>query len=132
MVGQRLSPKAILCILTKWNSTNSIPPVSYTHLTRLRCTVHDASKVDQQLLKETGASGVICKGQGVQVVYGPRVSNICLLYTSGYEGAVRLERDKRKGMPLVDSNFKDALRQVDERKSKEEVKRNRITRPRVR
>ena len=45
-------------------------------ITRLRCTVHDASKVDQQLLKETGASGVICKGQGVQVVYGPRVSNI--------------------------------------------------------
>ncbi|MDR3765444.1 MAG: hypothetical protein Q3Y08_00170 [Butyricicoccus sp.] len=50
----------------------------------------------------------------------------------GYEGAVRLERDKRQGMPLVDSNFKNALRQVDERKSKEEVKRNRITRPRVR
>ena len=45
-------------------------------ITRLRCTVHDASKVDQQLLRETGASGVICKGQGVQVVYGPRVSNI--------------------------------------------------------
>ena len=45
-------------------------------ITRLRCTVHDVSKVDQQLLKETGASGVICKGQGVQVVYGPRVSNI--------------------------------------------------------
>ncbi|MBS6641938.1 MAG: glucose PTS transporter subunit IIA [Clostridiaceae bacterium] len=45
-------------------------------ITRLRCTVHDATKVDQQLLRETGASGVICKGQGVQVVYGPRVSNI--------------------------------------------------------
>ncbi len=45
-------------------------------ITRLRCTVHDAAKVDQQLLRETGASGVICKGQGVQVVYGPRVSNI--------------------------------------------------------
>lgn len=45
-------------------------------ITRLRCTVHDASKVDQQLLRETGASGVICKGQGVQIVYGPRVSNI--------------------------------------------------------
>ena len=45
-------------------------------ITRLRCTVHDSSKVDQQLLKETGASGVICKGQGVQVVYGPRVSVI--------------------------------------------------------
>ena len=45
-------------------------------LTRLRCTVKDPAKVDQQLLKSTGASGVICKGQGVQVVYGPRVSVI--------------------------------------------------------
>lgn len=45
-------------------------------ITRLRCTVHDPAKVDQQLLKQTGASGVICKGQGVQVVYGPRVSVI--------------------------------------------------------
>ena len=45
-------------------------------ITRLRCTVHDASKVDQQVLKNTGASGVICKGTGVQVVYGPRVSVI--------------------------------------------------------
>ena len=38
--------------------------------------MHDAAKVDQQLLKDTGASGVICKGTGVQVVYGPRVSVI--------------------------------------------------------
>lgn len=45
-------------------------------ITRLRCTVHDASKVDQQMLKGTGASGVICKGTGVQVVYGPRVAVI--------------------------------------------------------
>ncbi|MCI8857232.1 MAG: PTS transporter subunit EIIC [Clostridiaceae bacterium] len=45
-------------------------------ITRLRCTVHDASKVDQKLLRETGASGIICKGTGVQVVYGPRVSVI--------------------------------------------------------
>ena len=45
-------------------------------ITRLRCTVHDPAKVDRRLLGATGASGVICKGQGVQVVYGPRVSNI--------------------------------------------------------
>ena len=45
-------------------------------ITRLRCTVKDPAKVDQQLLKSTGASGVLCKGQGVQVVYGPRVSVI--------------------------------------------------------
>ncbi len=28
------------------------------------------------LLKATGASGVICKGHGVQVVYGPKVAVI--------------------------------------------------------
>ena len=44
--------------------------------TRLRCTVHDASKVGQQVLKSTGAAGVIQKGQGVQVVYGPQVNII--------------------------------------------------------
>ena len=33
-------------------------------ITRLRCTVRDSSKVDQALLKATGASGVLCKGQG--------------------------------------------------------------------
>lgn len=46
----------------------------------------------------------------------------------GYEGAVRLEREKRSGMPYVDSNFKHRLREVDERKTTEEVKRNRVTR----
>lgn len=50
----------------------------------------------------------------------------------GYEGAVRLEREKRSGMPYVDSNFKHRLREVDERKTTEEVKRNRVTRPRIR
>ena len=44
--------------------------------TRLRCTVYDAGKVKQDVLKSTGAVGVICKGEGVQVIYGPRVSVI--------------------------------------------------------
>lgn len=44
--------------------------------TRLRCTVFDAAKVDEGILKSTGASGVIKKGNGVQVIYGPRVSVI--------------------------------------------------------
>lgn len=42
--------------------------------TRLRITVVDAAKVIDSLLKESGASGVIHKGNGVQVIYGPRVS----------------------------------------------------------
>lgn len=44
--------------------------------TRLRCTVEDPDKTDKNLLKATGASGVIVKGQGVQVIYGPRVTVI--------------------------------------------------------
>ena len=44
--------------------------------TRLRCTVIDGGKVDQNMLKSTGAHGVIQKGQGVQVVYGPQVNII--------------------------------------------------------
>ena len=44
--------------------------------TRLRCTVNDAALVKQDLLKASGASGVICKGNGVQVVYGPKVAVI--------------------------------------------------------
>ncbi len=45
-------------------------------ITRLRCTVHKPELVDEALLKRTGAAGVIRKGQGVQVVYGPTVPNI--------------------------------------------------------
>ena len=44
--------------------------------TRLRCSVADSSLVDQKLLKATGASGVIVKGTGVQVIYGPKVAVI--------------------------------------------------------
>ena len=44
--------------------------------TRLRCTVHKANLVNDELLKSTGASGVIHKGNGVQIIYGPRVTVI--------------------------------------------------------
>lgn len=44
--------------------------------TRLRCTVNDGDLVDDGLLKSTGASGVIHKGNGVQIIYGPRVTVI--------------------------------------------------------
>ena len=44
--------------------------------TRLRCSVADSELVDQKLLKATGASGVIVKGTGVQVIYGPKVAVI--------------------------------------------------------
>lgn len=44
--------------------------------TRLRVTVEDPDLVDDALLKSTGASGVIRKGSGVQIIYGPRVTVI--------------------------------------------------------
>ena len=44
--------------------------------TRLRCTVHDGDLVDEKLLKATGASGVVRKGNGIQIIYGPKVTVI--------------------------------------------------------
>lgn len=44
--------------------------------TRLRCTVYNDKLVDEKILKNTGASGVIKKGNGVQIIYGPRVTVI--------------------------------------------------------
>ncbi len=44
--------------------------------TRLRVTVKDSDKVEQALLRQSGAAGVIKRGDGVQVVYGPQVSVI--------------------------------------------------------
>jgi len=44
--------------------------------TRLRVTVLDPALVDDGLLRESGAAGVIRRGDGVQVVYGPQVAVI--------------------------------------------------------
>jgi PTS system D-glucosamine-specific IIC component len=42
--------------------------------TRLRVTVRSSELVRDELLRESGASGVLRKGDGVQIVYGPQVS----------------------------------------------------------
>lgn len=44
--------------------------------TRLRVKVYDVDKVSDEVLKQTGAAGVLKKGTGVQVIYGPRVTVI--------------------------------------------------------
>lgn len=44
--------------------------------TRLRVTVQDPDKVSDSMLKASGASGVLRKGNGVQVIYGPQVAVI--------------------------------------------------------
>ena len=45
-------------------------------ITRLRCTVKDSKLVRDDVLKATGAAGVVKAGAGVQVIYGPRVTLI--------------------------------------------------------
>lgn len=44
--------------------------------TRLRVTVKNVDLTDEKLLKSSGASGVIRKGNGIQIVFGPKVSVI--------------------------------------------------------
>lgn len=44
--------------------------------TRLRLTVHDSDVIDEKILKSTGAHGVVKKGVGIQIIYGPQVSVI--------------------------------------------------------
>lgn len=44
--------------------------------TRLRVTVKNPDIVSEIVLKQSGAAGVIKKGNGVQVIYGPQVSVI--------------------------------------------------------
>ena len=44
--------------------------------TRLRITVHDAARVNDEIIKTTGSRGIVKKGQGVQIIYGPRVTVI--------------------------------------------------------
>ena len=88
-------------------------------ITRLRCTVKDPAKVDQQLLKSTGASGVLCKGQGVQVVYGPRVSVIksdleAYLKSSASDHPAPVAKPAQEAKP-VETNPADAPKAGGER-----------------
>ncbi|MBQ3100435.1 MAG: PTS transporter subunit EIIC [Clostridia bacterium] len=62
-------------ILTGLGGTDNISDIDCC-ATRLRVTVKNAQKVDKSLLTESGASGVIAKGQGIQIIYGPQVSVI--------------------------------------------------------
>ena len=45
-------------------------------ITRLRVTVKDAAVVNEEILKKSGAHGVIKQGVGVQIIYGVQVAKI--------------------------------------------------------
>lgn len=54
--------------------------------TRLRLTVENPEAVDDELLKQHGAKGIIKKGSGVQIIYGPQVSIIKSNFEEYLEG----------------------------------------------
>lgn len=63
--------------------------------TRLRCMVYKAELVNDSLLKNTGASGVVHKGNGVQIIYGPRVTVIKSNFEDYLETAPNIEYNKK-------------------------------------
>ncbi|MFC0272306.1 PTS transporter subunit EIIC [Metabacillus herbersteinensis] len=44
--------------------------------TRLRVTVKNVELLNEEVLKQTGSKGIVKKGKGVQVIYGPHVTII--------------------------------------------------------
>lgn len=61
--------------------------------TRLRCTVLDSDKVREDVLKRTGASGVIKRGRAVQIIYGPNVTVIKANFEEYLKNGAGLEED---------------------------------------
>lgn len=80
--------------------------------TRLRCTVFNADLVNDSVLRMTGASGVVHKGNGVQIIYGPKVTVI----KSDFEEF--LESDLAdtigKETEALRENYKDSIRENNE------------------
>lgn len=72
--------------------------------TRLRITVNDSTKVKEADLKASGAAGVLKKGNGVQVIYGPRVtvikSNLDDYLSKGYNS---IENVNDRGLSTKDN-----------------------------
>ena len=71
--------------------------------TRLRCSVADSSLVNEKLLKATGAVGVIVKGAGVQVIYGPQVAVIKSNLETYLQTAPDVEPDASPAAPMTSS-----------------------------
>ena len=72
--------------------------------TRLRVSVKDSARVNRDLLKSTGASGVIQKGNGVQVIYGPRVSVIKSELEEYLETVSDQESDERSEQEVIEQS----------------------------
>ena len=81
--------------------------------TRLRVTVKDVSKVRDDLLRSSGASGVIRKGNGVQAVYGPQVS-VIKAELSDYLDSLDDKADREDDVLILTSHMNGTAVPLDE------------------
>ncbi len=81
--------------------------------TRLRVTVKDVSKVRDDLLRSSGASGVIRKGNGVQAVYGPQVS-VIKAELSDYLDSLDDKADRKYDVLVLTSHMNGTAVPLDE------------------
>ena len=65
--------------------------------TRLRLTLADSSLVKEDILKQTGSKGIVKKGNGIQVIYGPQVTII----KSDFEEYVQYLSSNPEAVPKV-------------------------------
>ena len=80
--------------------------------TRLRITVKNPDRVQDNLLKESGASGVVRKGDGIQVIYGPQVSVV----KSNLEDFMETDASNN-----LDETFEEVTTDVTEEKAEENI-----------
>ena len=90
--------------------------------TRLRVTVIDPGLIKDSLLKESGASGVIHKGNGVQVIYGPQVS---VVKSSLEDFLEKPDSDNVETIP--DSTYAQNTAHPEKQKKEAENNKNAIT-----
>ena len=73
--------------------------------TRLRVTVAEPERVRDELLKQTDSRGIVKKGQGVQVIYGPHVTVIKAKLEEYLETAPsEFAEDIQKNIPGTQNN----------------------------
>lgn len=82
--------------------------------TRLRCTVYDAKLVKDDVLRASGASGVIHKGNGVQIIYGPRVTVIKSNFEDYLETAPEEEEENTARCITISSPFGGVAKSLSE------------------
>ena len=86
--------------------------------TRLRITVHDVARVNDEILKQTGSRGIVKKGQGVQIIYGPHVTVI----KSNLEDYLETAPDTFAETTVSESKEAEIEETKSEENKKEEVK----------